>query len=254
MARNADMSTSSVRVLKSSVCAACHVQLRDAADVIVHAFKTPLGTIRQAAETLRRRGPRDDGACRMALEAIDCALDRLAVSADNARRFDEKIRDFLEPSSVSTRLGILISNVTKAVEADTLARGIDLEIAPGAVATITYGANLITAALEQLIDNALAFAPCGSKVTITTAFDSAGLSIAVRDHGPGVKDERVDHLFARGVTIRPTGKDEGFGLGLWLVKRNMDRLRGTVAAANAPGGGFVVTLGVPPVHFRISGR
>ena len=73
--------------------------------------------------------------------------------------------------------------------------------------------------------------------------------ISVRDQGPGVAPEKLSQLttpFFRGDAARTAAT--GAGLGLAIVDKAMQRMGGTVEFANAPGGGFAVTL-----HFRAGG-
>ncbi len=77
--------------------------------------------------------------------------------------------------------------------------------------------------------------------------------------GPGVPDDRLPRIFDRYYSDRPgacrTASDDDapfgqtghFGVGLWLVRRHTEALKGTVVAENRPGGGFVVTVMLPRI-------
>ena len=66
---------------------------------------------------------------------------------------------------------------------------------------------------------------------------------AIRDHGPGVRPDLRDTLFEPYVTGRP----EGTGLGLTLVRQTVEGHGGSITLADTPGGGatFEVRLPVP---------
>jgi signal transduction histidine kinase len=73
-------------------------------------------------------------------------------------------------------------------------------------------------------------------------------AITVSDEGPGVAPELLPHIFEREASFRSEtnhSDSTNFGLGLWVAKRNMEALGGLIAAANLPGGGFIVTLALP---------
>jgi len=79
--------------------------------------------------------------------------------------------------------------------------------------------------------------------------DAPHLRIAVRDHGGGVPEAALPHIFQPfyRVSDARTHGPGGVGLGLTIVDRTIRLHGGTVHAANAPGGGLVVELTLPAV-------
>src|SRR5205085_2865593 len=80
--------------------------------------------------------------------------------------------------------------------------------------------------------------------------DAAHAVIAVRDEGAGVPQEALSEIFRPFYRVddsrtRATG---GTGLGLAITERAVRLHGGSVAAANVPGGGFVVELRIPVNH------
>jgi two-component system sensor histidine kinase ChvG len=90
-------------------------------------------------------------------------------------------------------------------------------------------------------------------VTVTLHRGTRRVLIVVADNGPGVEAALLPHIFDRHVSFRDRNRSDAagggtsgnFGLGLWVAKRNMDSVGGTIEAANRRGGGFIVTLGLP---------
>ncbi|MDA8322695.1 MAG: ATP-binding protein [Actinomycetota bacterium] len=105
----------------------------------------------------------------------------------------------------------------------------------------------IRQAVDNLIDNALRFAPAGSTVTVSARAAGPDLVIEVTDAGPGFPAEFLPHAFER--FRRPdTGRarsEGGAGLGLAIVAAIAVAHGGTVAARNAGDGGAVVTIVLP---------
>ena len=64
----------------------------------------------------------------------------------------------------------------------------------------------------------------------------------VRDAGPGVPVEDQERIFEPFFTRRPRGN----GLGLAVAKRMIELHRGTISVANAPGGGAIFRVELPP--------
>jgi two-component system sensor histidine kinase ChvG len=119
----------------------------------------------------------------------------------------------------------------------------------GGEASAPMGGRLIAAALDQVIENALSYAPAGSVVTVTLHRGSRQALIAVADGGPGVDPALLPHIFQRHASFRDQGRQDAslpnFGLGLWVARRNVEAVGGSIQAANRPGGGFIVTLSLP---------
>ncbi|WP_298722863.1 ATP-binding protein [uncultured Ferrovibrio sp.] len=229
-------------------------ELRQAAEENAHAFKTPLGTIRQALVPLRHRLTADDRRGQQALQAIDAALDRLDGLVRAARRLDDVAADRLDPPREAVDLGALVEDVVETFSDDAATRNITLTTSVEAEAAAPRGGRLIAEALSQVIENALSFAPVGSVVTVTLHRGTGRVLLIVADAGPGVAPELLPHIFERHASFRPASGENGeekkpdnFGLGLWLAKRNIESVGGSIVAANRPGGGFIVTIILPSV-------
>ena len=102
-------------------------------------------------------------------------------------------------------------------------------------------------ALDNLLDNALRYAPAGSSVDVSVRAVGADGVIEVSDGGPGFPSELLSQPFLRfgdwpsGVTAEGDGK-RGTGLGLWIVGMIMIAHQGRAEIANRGQGGATVSL------------
>jgi two-component system sensor histidine kinase MprB len=69
--------------------------------------------------------------------------------------------------------------------------------------------------------------------------------LSVRDHGPGIHDEDLPHVFDRFYRSVNARGLPGSGLGLAIVRQVAEHQGGSVSAANARGGGAVLVLRLP---------
>lgn len=237
------------------------VDIRRAGEDTAHAFKTPLGVIRQALVPLSEALKPDDARARAAIELIEAAADKLSGLIAAARRLDHVTADILDPPRERVDLSALCAGMAASYAATANSQGkeIGFEIAPGVA--VTGGAELIETAIENVLDNALSFAPRASAVHLTLAADAGRALIRVDDRGPGIDPADLGRLFERNYTKRPAapalndrerrdgefGSEESahFGLGLWIVRRNIEAMDGRVWAENRPGGGLRMTLEIP---------
>ena len=89
--------------------------------------------------------------------------------------------------------------------------------------------------MQNLVDNACKFALTGAiEVTVENG------TVTVRDHGPGLIDSDIPHLFDRFYRSIEMRSKPGSGLGLSIVKSVAELHNGTVFARNAPDGGAVL--------------
>jgi two-component system, OmpR family, sensor histidine kinase ChvG len=217
--------------------------LRRAAEDTAHAFKTPIGVIRQAVEPLRKRINGDERVAQ-SIEAIETALDRLDGLVVASRRLDRAAADLLDPPhdriDMSSLLRALVENYRTALATPcpTLQPDIDGGI------LVVGGAELLETVAENLVDNALSFTPAGRTVRVALRRNRSTAILTVDDEGPGVAPEKLNMIFDRYYSDRsaapggPPKPGANFGVGLWIVRRNVEAMGGQVRASNRPGGGL----------------
>lgn len=98
-------------------------------------------------------------------------------------------------------------------------------------------------AMTSLVENAVDFAR--SEVLVSVRFDDAGVSVEVRDDGPGFSSEVLGKLGQPYVTSRPSGEGSrsghvGMGLGFFIAKTLLERTGATVEFHNGRRGGAVI--------------
>jgi signal transduction histidine kinase len=118
--------------------------------------------------------------------------------------------------------------------------------APAALVA-TLDADRIGEAIDNLVDNALRFAPPGTAIVVSAVGVGADLVIEVGDSGPGFPVEFLPHAFERfarpdSSRVRRAG---GAGLGLAIVAAIAQAHGGTASVHNRPEGGAVVALELP---------
>jgi two-component system, OmpR family, sensor histidine kinase MprB len=100
-------------------------------------------------------------------------------------------------------------------------------------------------AVDNGLDNAIKWSPPGGTVEVRLA----GGSLTIRDHGPGVAEADLPHVFDRFYRAPAARSLPGSGLGLAIVKQTADDHGGSVTVSNADGGGALLTL-----RFTVNGR
>ncbi len=209
-----------------------------AADV-AHEFKSPLTSIRGAAELLAE-GAADDP------EARDRFLRNILLDAE---RLDRHVSRLLELSRIeahaseTVREALVLEPLIRAIVGRASKREGDIALHWKASAPIVMAReDDLDVALTNLLHNALRFSPPDVPVEVTVSNTKRRLKITVRDHGPGVPEDDRAKIFARFFTTSP--ERDGTGLGLAIVKAVVEAHGGEVRheVPEGPGAQFVLEL------------
>lgn len=104
--------------------------------------------------------------------------------------------------------------------------------------------TLLNAIVQNLIENAVKY--CGTEspyVHIYVKTDQNGLIIKVKDNGAGIPEEYQSRIFE--MFYRASQHSQGSGLGLYILKRSVDRLHGTIEVESKVGEGSCFTVKLP---------
>jgi two-component system, OmpR family, sensor histidine kinase ChvG len=210
-----------------------------AADV-AHEFKSPLTSLRGAAELLEE-GAADDPATRARF---------LANIRLDTERLDQLVSRLLELGRIEASEEPLAAVsldalVRQAVErSDSPDRAIEYPGIEGPCLVQARPRDLETALLN-LLDNALRYSPPGARVTveIRTRSEPRQIGISVSDCGPGIPIEQQGKIFERFFTTHLEGG--GTGLGLSIVQSVARAHGGSVEVESEPGQGSTFVLWLP---------
>lgn len=106
-------------------------------------------------------------------------------------------------------------------------------------------ADRLERAVANLLDNAVKYGR-GAPIDVRVDRDGqAHATVTVRDHGPGIPEEHLPHVFERFYRAPEARDAAGSGLGLSIVAQVVEAHAGTVEAVAAHGGGTTVTVRLP---------
>lgn len=207
---------------------------------VSHELRSPLTTMVNAAEVLRRRRVEVPGTAGRALDLLTSEVDRFArmvVDLLEISRADQQAED---PTLEAIDLASLVRNVVAARPGDKAPVH-----AQDPSPQVLGDRRRLDRAVSNLLDNAERHAGGVLRVTVFSCEGQA--RIEVDDAGPGVPPELRDRIFDRfdrGARAGSRGADTGSGLGLALVAQHVQRHGGTVRVEDRPGGGarFVVEI------------
>ena len=209
---------------------------------IAHEIRNPLAAIQLYAAMIL-----DD--LQDSAPQIRVALENTHKVADAVRRLNSIVVDVLNFSrdlEPKPQLLFVADLLNRSIEANypaldaagiTVERG---ELDPPDL-TVHADSDLLHQALVNLIRNAVE--AMGSRdgqriLRLGTTADAAGVTLIVRDTGPGIDDQTIDRIFNPFFTTRNTGT----GLGLAIVHRIVDAHGGAISVRNEAGAVFEICL------------
>jgi signal transduction histidine kinase len=104
---------------------------------------------------------------------------------------------------------------------------------------------IINTILQNLIENAIKYSRSQSEnvVHIRVYSDDGSAVVIVQDNGQGIPEEHQQNIF--NMFFRGTDRTQGSGLGLYILKRAVERLNGTVQLTSTVGQGSTFTVLLP---------
>ncbi len=211
-----------------------------------HELRTPFAVLAGELELAGRPGrSKEELAAAVAVAGEE--VTRLARITDDllllARGDEGKLAVRLEP----TDIGALLARSAQRAGPRAGQAGVTCRVDAPAGLVVTADPGRIRQAVDNLVDNALRFAPRGTDVELSAGRAGPALVIEVRDRGPGFPADFLPHAFER---FRQPDHDRarsegGAGLGLAIVRAIALAHGGQVTAGHRPGGGAVVRLEIP---------
>jgi len=233
--------------------------IRRTAEDNAHAFKTPIAVIRQSIEPLRRALPTENQRAQRAIGVVEHSLDRLDGLVASARRLDEATADLLGKPLVPIDLGQVIGGLVQIRSAILASRDVSIILAshdltisadllPGLFVLGTE--EMVETVVENLIDNAVSFSPASGEILIHLTRDGRFAHLTVSDQGAGVPAEQLQRIFDRYFSERRAdeandGQSSYFGIGLWIARRNVEAMGGTIEAENRTPQGMALHVRLP---------
>ncbi len=219
---------------------------RDFVANVSHELKTPVGAIKLLAEAVADASEDPDAVKRFA--------GRMLTESDRLTRLVQQIIELSRlqaddpldaPSAVSIDDVIGVAVDTSAIDADS--KHIDI-VTGGAAGLEVFGSEeQVTAAVANLVANAVSYSAPDSTVLVTTKAEDGSVEVSVVDQGIGIPPDEIDRIFERFYRVDPARHRStgGTGLGLSIVKHVAATHGGDIRVWSVEGQGSTFTLSLP---------
>lgn len=123
-------------------------------------------------------------------------------------------------------------------------KGLQIRVDAPGDCTVTSDRELLSLIFQNLVSNAVKYAPAGEIVVSARSNDDGGCLVSVADQGPGIAPDRLNALFAA-FTRGETHGQPGVGLGLSIARQAAEYLGAKLWAESNPGEGSTFFVQVP---------
>jgi two-component system, OmpR family, sensor histidine kinase MprB len=199
-----------------------------------HELRTPLTSLRTNMEVLARESeslsPEER---RQLLRDVNEQLTEMSALVSELMELARGAQHLQEPEDV--RLDLLVEGAIERARRRREGVNFATNLSPTMVRGVPAS---IERAVGNLLDNAIKWSPDGGTVEVEVRDGR----VVVRDHGPGIADEDLPHVFDRFYRSSAARATPGSGLGLAIVRQVAQAHGGDVRAERAEGGGTRVEL------------
>ncbi|HYA37695.1 MAG TPA: ATP-binding protein [Candidatus Methylomirabilis sp.] len=214
---------------------------------VSHELRSPLARLQVALGLARQRA---DGRATAELDRIEGETERLNDLIGQLLSLSRLEAGVMQPEREPIDIGEILAAVAADADFEARANNRRVEVAQVAPTVIQGDAALLHSAIENIVRNAVRYT--AENTTVRLSLDRAGdrakgLTIRIRDYGPGVPEEMLPHLFEPFVRV-DDARDRsrgGYGLGLAIAQKAIRLHGGEVVARNEPDGGLSVVITLP---------
>jgi two-component system sensor histidine kinase CpxA len=214
---------------------------------ISHELRSPLARLGVAVELARSGEDRD-----LMLDRIEKEAERLNELVGELLHVTRVEGDPSQRKAETVYLDELVGQVVEDCRIEVKMKGCQIEWkSADAGAAVSGDEELLRRAFENVLRNAIRYAPEQTVVEVNLAIGGGLGKVAIRDHGPGVPDESLARIFDAFYRVdsdrnRASG---GVGLGLAIARRAVELHNGKLRAENKhPGLCVTIELPLSPVE------
>ena len=211
---------------------------------ITHDFKAPLGSIMGYTELLSRLT--EDERQRFYLDNMKSSSEHLLKLVSDLLDFHRLDLNKAEVNRVTFNPSQLFDEIYVSFEPLTAAKGLTLQRHVASELNGKYISDplRLRQIVNNLVSNAVKFTQKG-EITLTATYESSKLTIAIADTGKGMATEDRERIFQEFTRLSGAQGEEGFGLGLSIVKKLVTLLEGKISVESTLGEGSCFTVVLP---------
>lgn len=217
--------------------------------IVAHDLRNPVISIRGFSELLLKEGNSFSEEQSEFLDIIHSTSRNMLAMINDLLDISRIESGKMQLSQKSGSLNKLVLERIKLVQLQADKKHITIHKDLQPIPEVAFDAHRLGQAIDNLITNAIKFAPIGSQVYLKLQRDGELVNFSVTDEGPGIPREEQHLLFSEfhRLSIRPTGGETSTGLGLAIAKKIIEAHNGMIEFETQEGMGSTFSLVLPIV-------
>lgn len=211
---------------------------------VSHELRSPLARLQVALGLARQRS---NGQAEKELDRIELEIERLNELVSHLLEFS-RLQAGVDAAHIEqVDIRELLEGLIEDAQFEAESKDCKVRLRTSFPAIVKANATLLYSAIENVVRNAIKYTKRGTAVEISMLADAGneqGIIIQVRDHGPGVPNEMLPHLFEPFTRVEKA-RDRlsgGYGLGLAIADRAIRLYGGDITARNDPDEGLNIHI------------
>jgi two-component system, OmpR family, phosphate regulon sensor histidine kinase PhoR len=221
---------------------------KDFINNMTHEFKTPLSSIKIAADYLHaQENIYKDSRNKKYTEIILAQNEHLNRQVENVLQLAQSEKNSFRPNKTLINLTELIDKIVSVTQANLKDRAKICFINSGGNVNVKMDELHVTNVVNSLIDNAVKYCDKEPIVDVCLECDHKNAYLCIKDNGIGIDREDLNHVFDKFYRV-PTGNVhnvKGFGLGLYYVKNICKSHGWKISISSIISKGTQVTIQIP---------
>ncbi|MYM69575.1 PAS domain S-box protein [Pseudoduganella sp. FT55W] len=219
------------------------VQQKKFASMLSHEFRTPLSTIDGAVQRLEMTGSHHDEGTRKRYRKIQTAVDRMLAMLDEYLSPERMASIGRERQPNEINPSMLLQSAAEQAQRRRKTVTVQTQELPQWMRCDPSGMRLC---LEILLDNAIKYTSDNIPIELVGRIATeGGVEFLVRDHGAGIPEAELPHVFDKAYRGSNAASVAGSGLGLYMARSIVDVHGGTVTARNVSESGTEFRIWLP---------
>lgn len=213
--------------------------------VAQHQLRTPLSGLRWGFENLRADTSLSANARDIVEESSKKAEDAIRMVNEMLQTVEMKTTSFTL-TKTSVELGALVTSALDELKDLISRKRVTISFARTSDMIVRGDSKLLSAALLNILDNAIRYAPNG-KVAVALQREKGRVEIRIADTGVGIHPDDLSYLFDRfyrgknAILLEPNES----GVGLYIAKQIIEKHGGTISVDSTLGKGTTVRVMLP---------
>ena len=209
-----------------------------------HDLKTPLTIIKGEFEVVLKKirsQEEYESILRSSLEEVN----KIIALADNLLMLASFEAQNIIPARTELDLNLLIQGTVNRIRKLSDEKSVELSLAQDDGIILMGDERHLKQMFLNLLDNAVKYTPARGRVAVSVRKTNTEALIKIEDTGLGIAENKIGHIFDRFYRVDSSRTEQGFGLGLSIVKSVVDSHNGKIEVTSSPGRGTAFTITLP---------